>query len=1225
MAQTYNMYFGDFHSHTWYSDGNKDQIPATYTTPVARAMTYAQGSPSMNFLGVSDHNHNEGLNMTLAYWRAGVHEADSLNQDNVFVSMYGQEWGTISGGGHVLVYGTDRLFGWNPGVYDVFVAKSNYTTLFDSVKKYGGFCYLAHPVSSDYSGIFSGPYNANWDSVVSGVALRNGPATSTNTSETNPSSTSYEARYHDLLRLGYHVAPCANQDNHNTTYGRVNQQRTVVLATSLTRANVFDALRNRRAYATDDHNLQLRFEVGTHQMGEIFSQGGPIPFRVKVVDGDGPNLVSAIELRYGVPGSGATPTVLNSVANQDSLIFSQPQAPGTTYYYYAYVRETSGRLAWSAPMWITVPTGPLPGAFAQSQPPNTSTDQPIAGTLRWQSSADATQYDLYLDANDPPTALVSADQTDTTFTFSGLLNDQNYSWKIVAKNTNGTIVATGAPWHFTTIVSAPGAFVHLAPLNAASNQPVAGTLTWAPSANAARYDVYLDTVSPPAAIVSANQPGTSFDYSGLLNSKEYYWKAVAKNAAGPVTASGAPWIFTTIGPSPGSFSLSSPPPNASSQPLGGILVWNSSAGAATYDVYLDTNNPPVARVDSNRADTSCNYGALLPGRSYHWKIVAKNANGVTVASDAPRSFSTVNVPVAATDILATEIAYSSLKLSWTDNASDETGYRVYCSALPAGPFVQRGTDLPVDAVSFTDTGLSINQRYYYKVVPFSAVGEGNFAALDAVTLAAVPGAPVISGVGYSSLRLTVDAGINPAATEFAIRAVVDSVGRYVQADGSLGSTVVWRTLSEWGGGSGSAADGLHSCKLYLLDVMARNLDIVVTAFGASAGQVLPCFEIEKTTMSGWNLLSMPVKVTDPRRSAVFPGSASDAFFYQGNYLRRDTLRCGSGFWIKYTSGGPLNLQGEPRFADTVGLNAGWNIIGSLSAPVSVNSVVEQPSSIVVSRYFGYSGAYVQTDSLYPMQGYWVKANAPGKLVLSSSGMAPSKMAGSAPEAESELLNSITFEDKAGHRQTLRFGSAAASTALSAENELPPVPPSGAFDVRFGDGRSIAGIAQREGDLTQRIPILLQAISYPVRASVRLADKKLIELALVNGSTTVPISESHPVLVDQPIASLSLLISNAGRNERPKATVLHQNYPNPFNPSTEIRYDLSSPSRVQLSVLNLLGQTVEVLFDGDQDAGYHHVTWKPEVAGGVYFSRLDVIPHDAPTSRSVQLRKLVYLK
>jgi hypothetical protein len=200
LAQSqYSIYYGDLHSHTWYSDGSQDQNMSTYTLPVARAMTYAKASPSMHFLGVSDHNHTDGgLHMTLDHWRSGAREADSTNQDGVFAAMYGQEWGVIANtadsAGHLCIYGTDRLFGWNPGVYDVYVPKSDYRTLFDSVRKYNGFAYLAHPDPWNFKGIFVNPYNPLWDSVVQGVAVRSGPATSTNVTETNPSASDYSAR-----------------------------------------------------------------------------------------------------------------------------------------------------------------------------------------------------------------------------------------------------------------------------------------------------------------------------------------------------------------------------------------------------------------------------------------------------------------------------------------------------------------------------------------------------------------------------------------------------------------------------------------------------------------------------------------------------------------------------------------------------------------------------------------------------------------------------------------------------------------------------------------------------------------------------------------------------------------------------------------------------------------------------------------------------------------------
>jgi hypothetical protein len=70
---------------------------------------------------------------------------------------------------------------------------------------------------------------------------------------------------------------------------------------------------------------------------------------------------------------------------------------------------------------------------------------------------------------------------------------------------------------------------------------------------------------------------------------------------------------------------------------------------------------------------------------------------------------------------------------------------------------------------------------------------------------------------------------------------------------------------------------------------------------------------------------------------------------------------------------------------------------------------------------------------------------------------------------------------------------------------------------------------------------------------------------------------------------------------PKEYALAQNYPNPFNPSTRIHYDLPKESRLRLTVYNLLGQVITILFDGIQRAGRYDIHWIPNsVSSGVYF-------------------------
>jgi hypothetical protein len=65
--------------------------------------------------------------------------------------------------------------------------------------------------------------------------------------------------------------------------------------------------------------------------------------------------------------------------------------------------------------------------------------------------------------------------------------------------------------------------------------------------------------------------------------------------------------------------------------------------------------------------------------------------------------------------------------------------------------------------------------------------------------------------------------------------------------------------------------------------------------------------------------------------------------------------------------------------------------------------------------------------------------------------------------------------------------------------------------------------------------------------------------------------------------------------------LKQNYPNPFNPSTCISYDLPEEAKVEISIYNLLGEKVNVLFTGTQEKGNHNINWNAAgFATGIYF-------------------------
>ena len=95
-------------------------------------------------------------------------------------------------------------------------------------------------------------------------------------------------------------------------------------------------------------------------------------------------------------------------------------------------------------------------------------------------------------------------------------------------------------------------------------------------------------------------------------------------------------------------------------------------------------------------------------------------------------------------------------------------------------------------------------------------------------------------------------------------------------------------------------------------------------------------------------------------------------------------------------------------------------------------------------------------------------------------------------------------------------------------------------------------------------------------------------------------------------------------QAPKDYALFQNYPNPFNPITNIKFNLSKFSKVELKVYNILGQEIKTLIEDNMKPGYYKITWDGKnsdgikVASGIYIYRLK-------TEKFVKAKKMVLIK
>ncbi|WP_293892347.1 CehA/McbA family metallohydrolase [Flavobacterium sp.] len=341
---TLNFYYGNFHSHSEYSDGKG--LPSG-------DFTYGDAANCMDFLGISEHNH-VSAGMSLNNWNLGRAQATSATT-STFLALYGMEWGVISTGGHVVVYGVPNLLGWDSGQYQTYVAQGDYngtSGLFTTITNFGpnAFATLAHPNNSDFNGIMS-TYSASADDAIVGTAVENGPSTSTNTTYSDPpASMAYLSFYRNMLAEGYHLGPTIDHDNHNVTHGHTATSRTVVLAYSLTESEILGAMRQMHFYASEDCSAQVTFKINNNPLGSIVTASGAPTITVTT---SGSNPITSLKIYSGVPGSGTNATVLTSTTTGSISYTHTALSNSSTRYYYIDITESDGKRIITSPIWYT--------------------------------------------------------------------------------------------------------------------------------------------------------------------------------------------------------------------------------------------------------------------------------------------------------------------------------------------------------------------------------------------------------------------------------------------------------------------------------------------------------------------------------------------------------------------------------------------------------------------------------------------------------------------------------------------------------------------------------------------------------------------------------------------------------------------------------------------------------------------------------------------------------
>ena len=141
----------------------------------------------------------------------------------------------------------------------------------------------------------------------------------------------------------------------------------------------------------------------------------------------------------------------------------------------------------------------------------------------------------------------------------------------------------------------------------------------------------------------------------------------------------------------------------------------------------DADFAEIASVGAN-VTTYQNTG-LSPSTTYTYRVRAFNAGGNSNFSNEAEATTPAPPPVpnAPSDLTATAVSTSQINLAWTDNSSDEDGFKIErCTGAGCTNFAEIA-QVGAGVSSYNNTGLSSSTTYRYRVRAFNASGNSGYS------------------------------------------------------------------------------------------------------------------------------------------------------------------------------------------------------------------------------------------------------------------------------------------------------------------------------------------------------------------------------------------------------------------------------------------------------------------------------------------------------------------
>ncbi len=342
----YRLYWGDPHSQTFFSDGLRCPEELYH---------FARHEGFLDIFALSDHAEH----ITDRQWEYFVNVTNDWNRPGQYVTLVGLEW-TNSGIGHRNLYYPGD---WGPIVRSSEASAEDLEKLYDVAREHGGLLIPHHSANVTMGVKWDVGYEPEHERLVEVYSIWGNserPAAQGNPRPIRTLGGEQEGQHViDALARGYRFGFVGGGDIHDgrpgdelhniqerpEAYGLLSRQGIMgVWARELTREAIWEALWERRCFATTNVRLPVRFEVCGAFMGGSVETSDRRTIKVWAAS-------EAPIARTEIVKNGEDHFVREGAARIHEWEFEDAASSASDYYYARITRE-DGEMAWSSPVWV---------------------------------------------------------------------------------------------------------------------------------------------------------------------------------------------------------------------------------------------------------------------------------------------------------------------------------------------------------------------------------------------------------------------------------------------------------------------------------------------------------------------------------------------------------------------------------------------------------------------------------------------------------------------------------------------------------------------------------------------------------------------------------------------------------------------------------------------------------------------------------------------------------